>query len=316
MKRTVLMALALAILMVGCAQHRVGSEISIEEPGFFPEGVTAGPDGELYIGSVTQGTIVRVGPTSNQSETFIQGHDGLLSITGIAADPVRDVLWVCSVDLGFSGVTGTAAPSVQAYALSSGKQLKTYPLEKGAFPNHVVLGKDGAAYITDSFKPVIYRTSIQGNNIEKWLVDPQFSVLPPNPTNLVHRINLNGSAFGKDGNLYAVKTNTGELYRIGLNKDGTSGPVSVVNLPRPLDRPDGLETLADGSMLVVEAGERVVRLTPEGDSFSMKTLKDHLDFPTTTITQGKTVWVVESQFQYLGSPENAKPFKLIRIDLE
>lgn len=316
MHRLQISLIALLIgLLVGCSQHLQRNEISIHEIDFFPEGVTASADGTLYVGSLFKGTIAKASMKDKQTIPFIDDPEHLMSLTGITADPKRNVLWVCSVDMGFPGITDKIAPAVVAYTLDTGRLINFFPLAKGAFPNHITIGNDGQAYITDSFLPNIYMADLATEKITTWFSDKRFEVLPPNPTSIVHRINLNGIAFGADGNIYAVKTNTGEMYKITVNENGTAVESSVVELPHQLDRPDGLETLPDGSMIVVEAGSRIVRLSPKGQSFAMETIQDNLDFPTTTITLGNDIWVAESQFQHLNSPEQAAPFRLLRVPL-
>jgi len=300
---------------LGCAKPQTKSVIQLEQRNFFPEGIASGKNNELYVGSLSKGVIVKSNPTTGEVVPFIHGDDRLLSVTGVATDTERDVFWACSANFGMPGLD-KGVSSIRAYTLSTGKLLAAFDLKEGAFPNHIAMANDGRAYVTDSFKPVIYRADLTTESCEKWLVDPQFGVLPPNPTTLVHKINLNGIAPGADGCLYAVKTNTGEMYRVTVNDDGTPGKVSIVKLPRELNRPDGLELLADGSLLIVEAGNKLSRLHPEGDTFTMELIRENMDFPTTTATLGKHVWVVESQIQHMQSPDDADPFRLIRIDLD
>lgn len=310
----VILALSLAIVC-GCSAQRVGTHVALPPEGAFPEGIAAGADTALYVGSLTQGTIVKVMPGSLEGVPFIPAPIGQRSVIGVTADPKNNILWACFANLGQPGQAKDAKPTITAYDLASGAVIQTFELKAQAFPNHIAVDRMGRAYVTDSFRPVIYRVDLKTNQAEEWLVDPRLAKLPPNPTTLVHRIGLNGIAFGSDNLLYAVKTNTGELYRITVNEEGQPEQLAEVALPHRLDRPDGLEALEDGSMIVVTEGSKVLRLTPDRNSFSMDTLQDGMDFPTTTATLGNSVWVVESQLQLMGTPEQARPFRLVKIKL-
>lgn len=301
--------------LFGCTRGTTPSILTIPEAAFFPEGITADAGGNLYVGSIGKGTIVRIMKGEHVAVPFITDDTGLLSIIGITADATRDILWVCSMDLGIAGLTKTAPPSVRAYSLPSGKLMQVYPLEKGAFPNHIAIMHNGNALITDSFNPVIYQARLGEQTTTVWSTDPRFAALPSNPSTFVDTIGLNGITVVNDSMVYAVKTNTGNIYRIPVNPDGTAGTVSELTPQRRLERPDGLEALADGSLLIVEGGNRLTRLMPARDGAVIATVQDGLDFPTTTVTRGKQVWVVESQLEHMKSPMDAAPFRILRVDL-
>ncbi|UZP67057.1 hypothetical protein N1030_15815 [Desulfovibrio mangrovi] len=316
MRHSLIILVLFAFLgLFGCARENTPPLLTIPQQAFFPEGITIDAGGNLYVGSIGKGSIIRIPKGERNAVPFIANGNGLLSIIGITADQKRNILWVCSADLGLKGLSGSAPPSVQAYSLPSGALLHAFPLESGSFPNHIAIMNDGSALVSDSFRPVIYRAQLDDVTISEWSSDPRFSKLPPNPSTLVDRIGLNGIAVGKDGMAYAVKTNTGDLFRIAINPDGTAGSVEAVALTEKLNRPDGLETLTDGSLLLVEGGDRVTRLTPQGSTFTHSIVQNGLDFPTTTVTCDNTAWVVESQLEHMGNPKEAATFRVLRVDL-
>lgn len=288
--------------------------------GFFPEGVAADAGGALYVGSLSRGAILRVPKGAAEAEPFIApGTNGLVSVIGLLADPERNVLWACSSDPGVGDLKGSSVPSLAAFRLSDGAPLKSFPLGRGAFCNDMALAPDGAVHVTDSFNPVIRRASLREGRMEVWLENPRFVGAPPVSVGLGDPFNLNGATFGPDGALYAVKTNTGELFRIAVDRAGNPVSVEEVALPRPLEGPDGLKTLPDGALLVVEGADRLTRIDLAATPVRLDTVAKGFDFATTSVLTEDGAWVVEGQLDKLFLPEKArdapKPFKLTRVGL-
>lgn len=76
----------------------------------FPESITSTSDGELFVGRVGDGGIVRVQPRTAESTVFVQpGALGSRSILGVFADEASNTLWACSNDLS---ALGGPAPAV------------------------------------------------------------------------------------------------------------------------------------------------------------------------------------------------------------
>lgn len=132
-------------------------------------------------------------------------------------------------------------------------------------------------------------------------------------------ITLNGIAFDGGSNLYTVKYNTGELFRIAIEADGSAGAVTPIAVDPPLVWADGLKALDDAALLVVEndAG-RVSLVDLSGDQGAKTVLANELAEPTTAAVLGDSAWVVEGQlsfwFGYPGEPE--LPFRVKRVFLE
>ena len=49
------------------------SRLSLPGPAFFPESITAAPDGALFVSSLVTGEIVRFAPGSSMSTPFVTG---------------------------------------------------------------------------------------------------------------------------------------------------------------------------------------------------------------------------------------------------
>jgi len=295
-------------------QPDAGAIDAILLPGeeVYPEGAASLADGTLFVGSLNQGTIFRVPPgaAAPEAEPFAEaGDNGLINTTGLLADPARGLLWACSSDLGISPGAGSAPPGLKAFDLATGAPAGSYDLPGGGFCNDVALDADGNAYVTDSFGPRILRLPADGTGLEIWLEDERFGG---------EGFNLNGIAV--DGaDLYTVKYNTGELYRVPIGEDGEPGEVTALAVDPTLESPDGLRVEASGTLLVVEGVGRLTRIAV-GDGAPVSTvISDQLDGPASVALIGSDAWLTETQLVHLTDPESGPPelpFRIERVSLE
>ena len=71
----------------GSDAARASSPSELELPGaFFPESITAAPNGALFVSSLVTGEIVRFAPGSHMAETFV-AEDVNVGTAGVMADP-------------------------------------------------------------------------------------------------------------------------------------------------------------------------------------------------------------------------------------
>ena|SRR5215218_10336170 len=117
--------------------------------------------------------------------------------------------------LGRVYVAGGPAAQVREFS-RAGELLAELPTgAAGSFPNDVWVGPDGAAYVTDSSLPVIWRVSNGpgGWSIERWVdVSPTIAYTAP-----LTDFDLGGIVSTADGRfLLAAQGTTGQLWRISL----------------------------------------------------------------------------------------------------
>src|SRR6202008_1408209 len=90
---------------------------SIPIPGSkaFPESITSSSDGELFVGRIGDGGVVRVNARTAESSVFVQpGAAGSRSILGVFADEASRTLWACSNDLSALGAPATGGDTGSA----------------------------------------------------------------------------------------------------------------------------------------------------------------------------------------------------------
>lgn len=253
----------------------------------FPEGV--GVDkatGRFYVGSSEDGTVYRgtVGEPG-EAEVFLEpGADGRDAATGI------------KVSEGRLFVAGRGTGRLFVYDAASGELIRALQTsgEGRGLVNDLTFAQD-AAYVTDSFRPVLWRVPLTADgvgDIEPWLD------LTETPIEYVDGFNLNGISASDDGrHLLTVHSGSGELWRI----DVETRAVEQVDLGgASLTTGDGL--LLDGRSLyaVRNSPGVVLRIELSEDLLTGEVVEEIADpsfrYPTTLAEYGGELLVVNSQF--------------------
>jgi sugar lactone lactonase YvrE len=288
----------------------------LPDPAYGPEGISVDKEGALYVGSLTEGRIVRIDPSTGTVKDLVpSGAGGLVSVVGTHVSADDKVLYACSSDPGISSLKGTTPPALVAFERSTGKLMARHDLPAGGkFCNDITELTDGTILATDSFRPRIYALRPGAQKLDIWFENPYFDG---------DGFNLNGIA--ADGGLvYVVRYNKGTLHAIPVQSDGSAGPRKDIALARPLRAPDGLTRLSDGHFLVVEggglkAGARgdLTALKIQGDGAVLSPIAKDLKVPTTVAVRGGTAFVVEGQLDHLFDPSAgpASPYRILRVAL-
>jgi outer membrane protein assembly factor BamB len=218
-----LLTMALAV-PASAVQVEYFPEVIALPDGFQPEGIVVNWKGVFYAGSLADGAIYRGDVVTGQGDILVEGEEGRIAV-GLAYDPRTDQLWVAG------------GPSGQAYVYdaSSGENLATYqlsdPEEGGTFVNDVAVTLSGA-YLTDSFRPVLYRVplSIGAEPPAEDEVEVDVIELTGDYEFVEDAFNTNGidAPFGGGvvlivnstlGSLYWVEPDTGRAVEIDLGED-------------------------------------------------------------------------------------------------
>ncbi len=281
---------------------------------YFPEGVTVALDGTFFVGSLFEGSIMRAPAGATLMEPFIEpGTNGLVSVLGLWADDARNTLWACSSDAGNGRLAGSAPVGVKAFDLRTGAALGSYDFPGGGFANDLTLDAQGNLYVTDSWAPRILRLRAADSALDEWINDPQLGL---------EQWSLNGIDFDRSSNvIYTVNQNTGRLFRITIEQDGSAGAVTMIQTSLELRRPDGLKVIGPDTLATAEGGAGGMSIiTVEGDRAQVRRVPAGLDGVTTfAIYQGRA-WVVESQSDHFWDPANAgpnaePPFRIVEISV-
>jgi sugar lactone lactonase YvrE len=276
----------------------------LQLPGnnFYPESITAGTDGSLYVGSFTTGQVVRFAPGAVRHTPFISS--GLRNVAGVLADPARGLLWVCDFDVSF------ATPGrVKSFALASGAPQGTYEMPSGQC-NDMVLDGQGHLYVTDPVVSRIFRLPSGGTALAIW----SEAAVYQGPQG---QFTVDGLTWDGQGALFVNKFNTGELFRVRILENGAAAAPEAITVTPALSSPDGMRQLDANTLLVVEGAGRLTRVAISGATATGTVLSNRLDGPTGVALVGQSAWVSEGQLSALfGDPNPADvPFTVRRVEL-
>lgn len=310
--RRVLPAMVL-LAMAGCAVHRaaapVRGDVLIDGQGVHPESLSAAKDGSLYIGSIN-GIIYRAGPKDATAVPFIMpsAENGLRSTLGVLTDDAAGRLWVCSVANSFAPRTaGPQPPSeVAAFDLQNGKLIGRWPFPGGGTCNDIAIGRDGAAYATDTPGGRILKLPKGGNALEVVASDDRLK-------------GIDGIAFADDGQMYINNVQRNQLWRVTL-QPGARAQLQLLNASLAMQGPDGLRPAGGNRFLQAEGGSgRITLVTIEGDSARIQVLREGLQSSPGVTLAGGTAYAVEGKINYLISPQlrgqDPGPFRAIAIPM-
>jgi sugar lactone lactonase YvrE len=87
---------------------------------------------------------------------------------------------------------------------------------------------------------------------------------------------IDGLAFLADGSLYVNTFDTGKLFRIPVNADGSAGTIVPIETSMPLVRPDGLRTAGAQTLIQAEQQGRVAEMTISGNRAEVRVLQEGL----------------------------------------
>jgi streptogramin lyase len=264
---TVVSAFAL-IVAAAAAAANFPDVISLPD-GWRPEGIEAGRQHTLYVGSIPAGAVRQVDAKTGESFTLVQPTEGR-SATGLEYDQKNDRLFVSG------GGTGAA----YVYDAATGEPITDYLLTPVAprFINDNVLTKD-AVYFTDSMRPWIYRLPLgqhgelpSASGVETVALSGDYVHQPG--------FNLNGIVATPDGKwLIAVQSSTASLFRI----DPETGHADKIELSGG-DATNGDGLFLEGHTLYVVQNQlnRVEVVHLAGD-FASGTVVDFLTNPALAV---------------------------------
>jgi len=249
---------------LGGAQNR--TQITISDTGVVAENLTSSRDGTVYFGSMAKGTIYRAAPGAAQAEPWILASSaGLTRVLGVLADDKTNTLWVCqnAID-GRDGAPAVGQTALRSFDLKSGAAKGTYPFPPNSrICNDIAVSADGTAYASESYGGRVHRLKPGASRLEVWASDSALAV-------------IDGLAFLADGSLYVNVFNTGKLFRIPVNADGSAGTIVPIETSMPLVRPDGLRTAGPQTLIQAEQQGRVAELTINGNRAEVRIVQEGL----------------------------------------
>lgn len=263
-----------------------------DEGGSKFEGIGYDPARQVfYVSEVTGGEVHRGELGKAETAEWLRGDgtDGRFTARGITVDGEGRVY----VAGGPNGIDHPGAPDMWIYG-SDGALLAALDTGvDGAFLNDVAIGPDGAAYVTNSNAPQVFRVASSG---AEWAVRTWADATGTVPTQ--EGFNLGGIVVAPDGTaLLVAQGNTGRLWRFDL-AGGAATEVAVTGAD--LRNADGLVLRGDRLSAVRNFSKAIttVRLGPGATSATgdgeQPTDADRV--LTTAKIAGDRLLVVDSKF--------------------
>ena len=268
--------------------------------GFQPEGISIGPGGTGYVGSLADGDVYVFDVRTGEELTTLEGP-GTPSV-GLKVDN-RDRLFI-------AGGTDGSARVVDA---GTGELLESYGFIEAPTPtfvNDVVVTND-AAWFTDSQQAQLYKVPLGPGGT----LPDDFEVVPlTGDWEQVPGFNANGIAETPDHRaLLVIQSATGTLFRV----DPDTGVATTVDLDGgALPNGDGL--LVIGRTLYVVQNVlntvAVVELSADGTSGTIVGELEDSDFqvPTTIARFRDSLFLPNARFGTPPAPDTA--YSVVRID--
>jgi streptogramin lyase len=292
----------LALIVTAAAAAANFPDVIPLPDGWRPEGIEAGRQHTLYVGSIPMGAVRQIDAKTGESFTLVQPTAGR-SATGLEYDKKDERLFVSGGGTGAAYVydAGTGAP-IADYLLTP-----TLP----RFINDNVLTKD-AVYFTDSMRPWFYRLPL-GNHGELPAASDVETI--PLGGDYVHQpgFNLNGIVATPNGKaLIAVQSSTASLFKI----DPDTGHADRIELTGG-DATAGDGLLLEGETLYVVQNQlnrvAVVHLGPDLTTGTVLGHLTHSAFavPTTIDKLNGRLYLPNAKFG-IPSPDTA-PYEVVGL---
>ena len=302
--------LSLLCAAVGCAEARPLPDVVIDDTNVYPESMSAGKDGRLYIGSI-KGIIFKAEPGAAKAEPWIKPtpENGLLSLLGILVDERSKTLWACSAPNPLRNPPAVGVSALVAFDLRTGAFKGSY-----AFPppasvcNDITVAHDGTVFASDTPNGRIFELKHGAKALELFAEDERLKF-------------IDGLVFSGDGTLYVNIVTKGLLLRVDRTPSGGVGTITQLTTSAPVAGPDGFRLIRDKTFLLAEGtGGRIDQVTINGDNVEVKVLREGLVSPPAVTLVGKTAYALEGKIRYLIDPklkgQDPGVFKVYAVPLD
>jgi sugar lactone lactonase YvrE len=302
-----LAALVVAVGFMCVAQAADRPEITFADGRIFPESLTSTKNGTIYFGSLGQDSVYRATPRSSTAERWIQAKaNGLQTVLGVFADEPAGTLWVCaSAAGGRDGAPVVGETALKAFSLKDASFKASYAFPGGGLCNDIAVAKDGTVYATDTTGARVLRLKKGASTLEAWAADKALLAT------------ADGIALLADGSIYVNSVGQGTLLRIPVKADGAAGSIAKLETSRPLQTPDGMRSVGNRTLLLVEGAGRLDEVTIDGNKAEIKVLKEGLAGPTAVTLAGGMAYVSEARLNYRNDPklrdQDPGPFRAVGV---
>jgi sugar lactone lactonase YvrE len=287
--------------------------IVVNFPGLFPEGIEWDVVGNRFLLSSLSGQGINAVADDGTITPFAIAENGL-SAVGIHIDEASNRLLVDYSDASVFGnpdATGTAGLGI--YDLTTAELIHYVDLgalyEGKHFANDLTVDAEGNAYVTDSFSPVIYKVTPEGDA----------SIFIENENLGNPNFGLNGIDYHPDGFLLASVGGSASLWKIPVDDPTT---LSQVEVSEPFGA-DGMVLDDEGNLIAVASftGEdgsqrQEIISVSSTDDWATATIDQRVESQdaTTAAIRDGAVYVIYAQLSQMASNPPPETFEIGRIE--
>ena len=284
-------------------------DIVMDGTDLYPESMSSGPDGTVYIGSM-KGIVFRALPGSGKATAWLKptAANGLLTLLGVLVDAPRHTLWLCSSPAALRSPPVTGIAALMSFDLRTGRHTGHYPFPAPASVcNDISVAPNGDVYASDTPNGRILRLPKGGQSLEVFASDARLK-------------GIDGLVFGGNGVLYLNNVSHNQLQLVDVRPDGTAGAITDLTLSQPVAGPDGFRFIGGNRFVLAEGNAgRVDLVTINGSRADIRVLREGLQSPPAVTRVGNTVYALEGKILYLISPalkgKDPGPFKAYAVPL-
>jgi hypothetical protein len=294
--------------------HRAAFPSTIQLPnGFQPEGFTVGRGSTFYAGSLAgpyMGAVYRGDLRTGQGEILVPPFFG--------GPPRQSVGMKFDERSGLLFVAGGGLSVLSVFDGDDGTPVATLTHPDMGLANDVILTRD-AAWVTDSFRSVLYRIALgpagglsSSAVVQEVPLSGEYEFDP----GVFMSINNNGIEATPDGErLIVVNYGTGVLYRV----DAATGESVAIDVGTSLTETDGLVLRGHTLYAIRNIWNQVVVVELAPDLLSGQVVRvisdDRLRIPTTGAIFGSGLYVVNARFD-VASPFEPSPPDILDIEFD
>lgn len=284
--------------------------IQVNAPGLFPEGIEWDANGNRFLlGSLAGNGVIAV--TDDGAITQFATEENRLSSVGLHIDEATNRLLVDYSDASvFSDPDALGTASLGIYDLETADLIQFVDLsalyDGKHFANDLTVDADGNAYITDSFSPVIYKVTPEGDA----------SVFVEDENLGDSNFGLNGIDYHPDGFLLASVAGSASLWKIPVDDPAA---MSQVELSEPFGA-DGMILDENGSLIAVaqvngSASQELISVS-SADGWQTAIIDQRVptEGATTAAIRDGAVYVTYAQLDQMGSNPPPDIFEIGRVD--
>ncbi len=154
---------------------------------------------------------------------------------------------------GRGGAPVVGETALKAFSLKDASFKASYAFPGGGLCNDIAVAKDGTVYATDTSGARVFGSGKGATAFDVWASDA--SLLGA----------ADGIALLGDGSVYVNSVGQGTLLRIPIKSDGSAGTIVKLETSRPLTSPDGMRSVGNMTLLLVEGAGRLDEVTINGD---------------------------------------------------